>query len=210
MTDKGRPESLRVPLGQLHCVPGDVPANLTRIEAIARGAAAEGAQLLVLPETATTGYFIADKLATLAEPEDGPTALRLAALARQCALHLAIGMPVVADGRFYDAQLLFGPQGTRLATYCKAHLFSAERHWYCAGDTPAVVDTATGRIGMTVCYDLMFPDYVRRLGELCADLVINSTNWIADRWQREIWAGRVPPCRASPRRGRWRTGCGLP
>lgn len=192
MTDKGKPESLRAAVGQLHCVPEDVSANLARIETITRGAAAEGAQLLVLPETATTGYFIADKLATLAEPEDGPTAMRLAALARECAMHLAVGMAIVVDGRFYDAQLLFGRDGARLATYRKAHLFSAERRWYSAGDTPTVVDTAIGRIGMTVCYDLMFPDYVRRLVELGADLIINSTNWITDQWQYEIWGWSGP------------------
>jgi len=172
---------------QMHCVPGDVAANLAIIEGLVRLSARDGAGLVVLPETATTGYFISERLSELAEPEDGPTASRLAAIARDAKVHLAVGMAISEGGRFYDAQLLFGPDGTRLATYRKAHLFSAERVWFAAGDTPTVVDTAIGRVGMTICYDLMFPEYTRRLVDLGADLIINSTNWITDDFQRDRW-----------------------
>jgi predicted amidohydrolase len=181
---------------QMHCVPGDVAANLAIIEALVRLSARDGAGLVVLPETATTGYFISERLSELAEPEDGPTASRLATIARDAKVHLAVGMAISDGDRFYDAQLLFGPDGTRLATYRKAHLFSAERVWFAAGDTPAVVDTAIGRIGMTICYDLMFPEYTRRLVDLGADLIINSTNWITDDFQRDRWGWSGPTVQA--------------
>lgn len=171
----------------MHCAPGDTATNLARIETLTRLAAADGAELVVLPETATTGYFIADRLDALAESEDGPAARTLSDLARTCGLHLAVGMALRDGSRFYDAQLLFGPDGAHLATYRKAHLFSTEREWYAAGDAPTVVDTAIGRVGMTICYDLMFPEYVRRLVDLGADIVVNSTNWITDGFQREVW-----------------------
>ncbi|MCG8353948.1 MAG: hypothetical protein MI920_00105, partial [Kiloniellales bacterium] len=124
MSADQRPTSIRLAVAQMHCTPGDVEANLAVIEQLVRIAARDGAQLVVLPETATTGYFIADSLEQLAEPEDGPTAQRLAALAAACSLHLAIGMAIVEGGKYYDAQLLFGPDGRRLATYRKTHLFS--------------------------------------------------------------------------------------
>jgi predicted amidohydrolase len=195
VTDKSTaPVSIAV--GQMHCVPGDVAANLTRIETIVKAAAAEGAKLIVLPETATSGYFIADRLSALAEPVDGPTARALGALARSCRIHLAVGAPIADHGSFFDAQLLFGPDGGLLAQYRKAHLFAAERQWFKAGDTPVVVETELGRIGMTVCYDLIFPAYVARLAELGAELVINSTNWITDDWQRQAWGWSGPVVQA--------------
>jgi len=186
------PAPLKIAAAQMHCVPGDIAANLAIIEDLVRFAARAGAGLVILPEMATTGYFISDRLAELAEPEDGPAAARLAAIAKAAGVHLAVGVAMSEGGRFYDAQLLFGPDGARLATYRKAHLFSAEREWFSAGDAPTVVDTAIGRIGMTICYDLIFPEYVRRLVDLGADLVINSTNWITDDFQRDRWGWSGP------------------
>lgn len=186
------PPPARIAVGQLNPQTGDVAGNLARIEAIVRGAADAGAALVVLPETATTGYFISDRLGELAEDEDGPTSRRLGAMAHDCGVHLAVGMPVVADGAFFDAQLLFAPDGQRLATYHKVHLFSLERSFYTPGNAPLVVETALGRIGLTVCYDLIFSDYVRRLTELGADLIVNSTNWISNAWQREVWGWSGP------------------
>jgi 5-aminopentanamidase len=181
------PAPVKIAAAQMHCVPGNVGANLAIIEGLVRLSARDGARLVVLPEMATTGYFISDRLGELAEPEDGPTAQHLAAIARNAGLHLAVGMAISEGDKFYDAQLLFGPDGTRLATYRKAHLFSAERQWFAAGDAPSVVDTTIGRIGMTICYDLIFPEYTRRLVDLGADLIINSTNWITDDFQRDRW-----------------------
>jgi predicted amidohydrolase len=79
------------------------------------------------------------------------------------------------------------PEGKCLAVYNKAHLFSKEREICRPGDTATVVDTTLGKIGMTICYDLIFPDYVRRLVEMGADFIINSTNWINDPYQRDVW-----------------------
>lgn len=196
MSENQAPPDSRLAVGQMNPMPGDVEGNLALIESIVRSAADTGAQLVILPETATTGYFITDRLAELAEPDDGPTATRLGEIARANVVHVAVGMPVAADGKFHDAQLLFGPDGRRLATYRKAHLFSSEREFYAPGDAPVVVDTELGRIGMTVCYDLIFPDYVRRLVDLGAHIVINSTNWISDAWQRDRWGWSGPVVQA--------------
>lgn len=199
MTTPSRSSPIRVAVVQLHPVPDDVAGNVARISALVRAAAADGAQLAIVPETATTGYFIADRLDRLAEPEDGPTATALGALAGDCGIHLAAGMAIAADGAHYDAQLLFGTDGRRLATYRKVHLFAAERQWYGAGDRPMVVETPIGRIGLSVCYDFIFPDFIRRLAEMGADIVINSTNWIADGFQRETWGWSGPMVEALAR-----------
>lgn len=190
------PAPLKIAVAQMHCVPGDIAANLAIIEDLARIAARAGAGLVILPEMATTGYFISDRLGTLAEPRDGPTARRLGEIARQAGVHLAVGVVESEGGRFYDAQQLFAPDGALLATYRKAHLFASEREWFSAGDAPMVVDTAIGRIGMTICYDLIFPEYVRKLVDLGADMIINSTNWITDDFQRDRWGWSGPTVQA--------------
>lgn len=178
---------IRVAVGQMHCRPFDIAENLRRIEALAGLAASDGAKLLVVPETATTGYFIADRLDDLAEPEDGPTATALGDIARRHGLHLITGFALRDGGSFYDAQLVHGPDGKLLATYRKVHLFAAERAWYAAGDTPMVIDTPLGRIGLSICYDLIFPEFTRKLADMGAELIVNSTNWITNAFQRDVW-----------------------
>ena len=177
----------RVAAIQMRPISGDIAGNLDKIETWVRAAAATGTDLAILPENAITGYFIADLLPGLAEPADGPSAQRLARLAAECKMHLVVGTALAEGADVYDAQLLFGPDGTLLATYRKTHLFAAERDWYAAGDAPMVVETALGKIGMTICYDLMFPEYIRRLTELGAEMIINSTNWISDSFQHDVW-----------------------
>lgn len=187
MTETATTARPRIAVGQMNPKPGAVADNLARIGAIVGEAAAAGADLVILPETATTGYFIADRLGELAEPADGPTATALAGLARRHAVMLAVGMVLAEGNRFFDTQMLFGRDGRRLAIYRKTHLFAAERQWYAAGNEPVVVDTPIGRLGLSVCYDLIFPDFIRKLVDLGAETVINSTNWITNEWQTNVW-----------------------
>jgi 5-aminopentanamidase len=172
---------------QMDCVVGKIAPNLEKIEKFAQAASNRGVDLVVFPECATTGYFIADDLARLAEPSDGPTDLALGKIAAKAGLHLAVGTVVAENDGYYDSQVLFSPTGDRLSTYHKVHLFSAERDTYQAGDTPMVVDTGLGRIGMTICYDMIFGDYFRCLAEKGADIIINSTDWIGDNYQSQTW-----------------------
>ena len=177
---------------QMDCATGEPERNLATIARFARAAAAQQADLAVFPECATTGYFLGDRLTEMAEPPDGPAARRLGEIAQENALTMAVGAYTQRDGDVYDSQLLFGPDGSCLAVYDKAHLFAGERENCRAGERACVVETALGRVAMTVCYDFMFADYVRRLADLGADLIVNSTNWIADAYQRETWGWTGP------------------
>ncbi len=177
-----------IAVAQMDCVVGELEPNLAKIGNLARLASEMGAELVIFPECATTGYFIGDRIDRLAEPPgQGPGSRALGEIAKESRLHLACGMYTKHDGAICNSQLLFSPEGTLLASYQKAHLFSKERDLYKAGDKPVVVDTALGKLGMTICYDLIFPEYVRRLIELGADVIINSTNWISDVYQRDVW-----------------------
>jgi len=177
--------SWTIGLVQMDCEPGEVEANLSKIEARAVEAAGAGARLVVFPECATTGYFVADRLASLAEPLPGPSSERLSGLARTLKLHLMVGMIEQAQDRYYDDAVLFTPEGA-VHVYQKAHLFGSERAVFTPGDRPVVVETALGRLGLTVCYDLMFPEYIRRLALDRAQVILNATDWITDAWQTSM------------------------
>jgi predicted amidohydrolase len=181
--------SWTVGIVQMDCVTGDVPANLARIEGRAKEAVAQGADLVLFPECATTGYFVADRIRALAEPIPGPSSERLAALARTTGAHLVVGMIEAADGVYYDDAVLFAPDGAR-TVYRKTHLFGPERAIFAAGDRAVVAETRLGRLGLTVCYDLMFPEFVRALVLDGAEVILNATDWITDDWQRGMGWGR--------------------
>ncbi len=172
---------------QMDCVVGELDPNIEKIGHFAALGGDLGLDLMVFPECATTGYFVGDKLEDLAEPPGGPTAERLCRIAAANGIHLAVGSFTRPDNAIRNSQLLFGPDGRLLATYHKAHLFAGEREICRPGDQLCLVDTDLGKIGMTICYDLIFPGYVQRLVDLGADLIINSTDWIHDAYQREVW-----------------------
>ena len=183
---QGNPK-VNIAVVQMDCVVGEITPNLNKIRHFAGLAANLGADIAIFPECCTTGYFIGDKLSTLAEPDDGATAKELGDIARSSKLHLAVGMFTKDGNAVRNSQLLFAPDGKRLATYHKAHLFASEREFCRPGDQPVVADTKLGKIGMTICYDLIFPEYLRRPIEMGADFIINSTDWIHDGYQRDFW-----------------------
>lgn len=184
---------------QMDCTLLDKAANLAHIEELGTEAARRldelavtdrAERLIVLPETATTGYFVGEQAAALAEPVDGPTNTRLAELAASLDAHLAVGVIEAGEGEVYDSLALFAPGDGLLVSYRKVHLFAGEKSTFSEGSQPCVVDTTFGRVGLTICYDLMFPEYIRGLVLSGAELIVNGTDWITDPWQSaQGWAG---------------------
>jgi predicted amidohydrolase len=159
----------------------DVEGNLTRTEALAERAARTGAKLVATPENTTYLGTPAGKVAS-AEPLDGPTHQRLARLAKGLGIHLLVGSVAerIDDRRCYNTSLLFGPTGDLLAFYRKIHLFDVEiadgpsfreSAHIAPGSEPVVVATELGKIGLSICYDLRFPELYRRLVELGAEVL---------------------------------------
>lgn len=176
-----------IAVAQMDCVVGETEPNLNKIAHYASLAKGLGAELVIFPECAATGYFVGDRISALADMPDGPIARRLGDIARQNGLSLICGLYTQENGIVRNSQKVFSPGGALLATYHKAHLFASERTVYKAGDEPMVVDTPIGRLGLTICYDLIFPHYIRKLVEMGADIIVNSTDWINDPYQRDVW-----------------------
>ena len=169
---------LRIACAQLAPVLGDVEGNRRAgLEAIER-AAGDGAGLVVLPELCSSGYVFAgrDEAAAAAEPADGATVAAWAEAAARLGIVIAGGFAEADGGRLYNSAALIDPGGVR-AVYRKLHLWDREKLVFLAGDAPPpLVDTAVGRIGLGICYDLMFPELTRRLALAGADVLVFPTN----------------------------------
>ena len=149
--------SFKLAVVQMDCVLGDVDANLERIDCLVCAAAAQGAMVAVLPELATTGYFVGDRLGPLAESIPGPTTDELGQIARRHECYVMAGMIEQGKDCFYNSAALLAPDGSLHGTYRKVHLFSAEREAFTPGTEPALFDIDGTRVALTICYDPHFP-----------------------------------------------------
>lgn len=194
----------RVTCAQIAIEATDRAGNLDRAERAVERAAADGSDLVVLPEVFTVGYFAFDTYARTAEPLDGETATRMARAAAEhdCAVlagtfvedlaATAEGVPgaepPATDG-YANTAVLFDRTGERRAVYRKQHLFgygSAETELLTPGESLGVADLDGLTVGMTTCYDLRFPELYRALADAGVDLVAVPSAWPYPRvehWQ---------------------------
>ena len=160
----------------------DKARNLETATSWIRRAAGLGAKLVGLPEN-FSWMGPEPERPSAAEPLDGPTLSRMAGLARELSITLLAGSVLEAGapgGRLYNTSALFGPDGARLAVYRKMHLFDVEigdgatyreSAAVAPGTEVAVADTPVGRVGLSICYDMRFPELYRAMSNRGATLV---------------------------------------
>ncbi len=166
---------------QLRCT-AHTEANLQTAERLIRRAAGFGASLVVTPE-ATNYLGPHPEKVRLAESIDGPTIDGFRSLAAELRIHLVIGSfnERFDDQRCYNTSVVITPEGELAGSYRKIHLFDVdvsedvrfkESDTVKAGDTPAVVQTELGPLGMSICYDLRFPEMYRHLTDAGAKILL--------------------------------------
>jgi len=176
---------------------GDKVRNLERAEGLVRAAAADGAELVALPEKWNL-LAAGEDLAAGAEPLDGPSLLAARSWASELGVHLLAGSIAerVEEGeRAFNTSILIGPDGEDLAVYRKIHMFDVEAggvaYRESAHEQPgeeivsAPVDGV--ELGLTVCYDLRFPELYRILAVRGARLIAVPSAFTAatgrDHWE---------------------------
>lgn len=179
----------RVALGQFQAGT-DKEANLQRILALHAEAAAAGADLVVFPEVAMfTTVDPTFDIVPVAEPLDGPfvTRLREAAVRNGAAIVAGIYESGPSSvGKVHNTAVAIGTDGALLGAYRKIHMFDAfgfrESDHDQPGDGELLLFTLAGvRFGVTVCYDLRFPELFRALAERGADAILLPTAWAHGR-----------------------------
>src|SRR5262249_51094774 len=143
----------------------------------ARQARAAGVDVLVVPELATTGYGIGDALFELAEKPGGGQARAIGAAAEELGLTIVAGFPERAGDAIYNAALVATPAGAR-HVYRKCQLYGDyEKRRFARGPVaPEIFEISGGvRLGVLICFDVEFPEHVRRLVRAGADLIAVPT-----------------------------------
>jgi predicted amidohydrolase len=160
----------------------DRARNMATALRLVNEAASLGARLVGLPENFSFMGREEERIAT-AEPIDGPTIAALQEVARARRIFVLAGSiaeKVEQPGRTANTSVLVADDGAVVAAYRKIHLFDvsipdgaryAESETVVPGDRAVVVPTTLGRIGLTVCYDLRFPELYRQLATLGAELL---------------------------------------
>jgi predicted amidohydrolase len=128
---------------------------------------------------ALTGYLVRDDVQRLAEPIDGPSVRRLSALSQELGCGIVMGMPELdteVRGHVYNSAVLTLPDG-KVGVYRKCHPANFgpfdEKRYFTGGREAPVFPTPWGKIGMTICYDLFFPELTKALALRGAGLVVN-------------------------------------
>ena len=169
---------MRVALLQGPAETPDPQAGLAAVADAAARAAATGARLLVTPEMSLTGYAIgADRVAELAEPVPGPLTDRVAAIAAEHGLAIAVGLPVRTPAGVANTVVVVDSDGSLLAGYAKAHLYGdVDRDAFVPGDVGVVQFRLDGVVvGLLVCYDVEFPEAVRAHALAGTELLVVPT-----------------------------------
>ena len=165
---------------------GDVEANRRKIVERLRTAAEGGAELVIFPECALTGYCFdsLEEATPFAEAIEGPSSEAIAKACRETAAYAITGFIEKDGADFYNAAMLVGPDGV-IGNYRKVHLpFLGVDRFLTPGDKPfRVFELPFGRIGINICYDASFPEAARALKLLGAELIVLPTNWPTGAWR---------------------------
>jgi omega-amidase len=172
---------MKIAAAQISCVPGDHDSNLQKIREFSSHAKESGAELVVFPEMIDTGYSMpviqksAKAWANGAVPE-------LQNIAKAISIVIVAGVSERDGASIYNAQVVVDADGQVVAKYRKTHLVTAapldERGTFLPGNEFTSFDMTGFRFGLSICYDLRFPEMCRTLAvEHHANILINSSAW---------------------------------
>jgi len=160
-------EKFKIALAQISCRREDKKANLQKIEEYAKKAKKQNAELVVFPELSLTGYTVRDEIYELAEKIPGPSTSIIEKLAKEIGIHVIFGMPELSEkteATVYNSAVLVGPEGfigKYRKMYLPTHSVFEEKRYFRPGYEVGAFKTELGKIGLTICYDISFPEVIR-------------------------------------------------
>jgi N-carbamoylputrescine amidase len=173
---------------QMEPVVGSKDANVAKSLRLIGEAADRGANLVVLPELANSGYVFETREEAFAAAEPvpgGPTCESWQAVARERHLYIVAGICEREGQKLYNSAVVIGPEGP-IGTFRKVHLWGNENLFFEPGNLGfPVFATPIGRIGVGICYDGWFPETFRLCALQGADIVCVPTNWVPIPGQAE-------------------------
>lgn len=186
---------MRIAVLQFEAKAGKIEENLGRVIEAAGRAAEGGAKLLIAPELCLPGYGAGEAFDRLAEPLDGPLAARLRKACREAGIAIIAGFCERIGGAVANSALFL--DGDRVVAYRKAFLYGdyEKRHFVPGPPENVIVAHGGLSIGILICYDVEFPENVRRLAAAGVDLVAVPTA-LPKSPHAGFIAGSIVPVRA--------------
>ena len=190
---------MRLALAQQHASE-DVEDNVRRGLAAMERAQAAGAQLIAFAELSFLRFFPARRAAVggarEGEPIPGPTTERFQREARRLGLVTLVNLYEADGARRFDSSAVIDADGTLLGVTRMLHITDMpgfhEQDYYDAGDRGAAVyPTRAGRVGVAICYDRHYPEYMRALGAGGAELVAIPQAGALDEWPEGLYEAEV-------------------
>ncbi len=170
---------MKIAAAQIACTLGDLAANVRKLRDYAERAKIAGAELVVFPEMADTGYAMRI-IREQAKPWSEGAVPELQRIARTFSLAIISGVSEREGEAIYNSQIMIDASGAIVAKYRKTHLFAPIEEDKCCSPGSALVSVALGpwQVGLTICYDLRFPEIYRTLAiEQSANLFVISSAW---------------------------------
>ena len=172
-------EKITIALGQMACKVGNKKQNLKAMEKRVKQAKKIKAKLIAFPELSLTGYTIRDTAYELAEPVPHGLSIReVEKIAKQEDMHIVFGMierSAKASAVLHNSAILIGPKGyigKYQKMYLPTHSIFEEKRYFRPGYQTPLFETDVGKIGMTICYDIYFPEITRLLSLKGANLIV--------------------------------------
>lgn len=165
---------------------GDTEANMQRISTLLDDC--QEADLLVLPELASTGYRFSspDEAMSLSQADDGEFVQFLADQSASRGFHIVAGFNERDGNRLFNSSVLVGPRGM-IGKFRKLHLFMDEKDIFEPGDLGLpVFDIGSCKVGMLVCFDWVFPEAWRALALAGADIICHPSNLVLPYAQQAV------------------------
>ena len=172
---------MKISIAQFKSKLGAVDENFSTAERLI--AAAKNSDVILLPELWSTGYYPAP-VENFADKDGTRTKNFLCAAAKKFSVNIIGGSVIVADGgKIFNRSFVADRSGKILAAYDKTHLFgfAGEDKVFCAGEKISVVELDGVKCGLAVCYDLRFPEFVRKIALAGAEIIFIPAAWSLKR-----------------------------
>jgi omega-amidase len=172
---------MKIALVSLNQIWEDKKANLDLCESYTQKASLENVDLIVFPEMTLTGFSI-NIMFTAEDENTSETVKSFSALAKKYSIALIFGVVIKDGDKAFNKAIFINKQGDLIGDYSKIHPFSfaGEDKYFNGGNKLSVVNFEDMNIGLTICYDLRFPELYSLLRRKC-DLIINIANWPSKR-----------------------------
>lgn len=189
---------VKIALGQFASVQGDTQANLNKMLELTDQAAQAGADLVVFPELAYSGYFCPSyEMQQLAEPQDGPFVQQLCKKAKDKRIHIIAGYPEAGSivGKMYNSCIFVDDEGKVIENMRKVYVWGEEKLKFAEGKRLPVVKTKFGNVGMLICADVEYAETSRIEALKGAELIIDCSVWSINpaehRWHVDLQASAL-------------------